>query len=193
MFPLVDLCAIDQQLCEDENSLLSFEAIRSIHKLMDDDADGTVDATETAEVRHEAPKALRVHAGQTLTVSCSQFLREDLKDHNPKAKHSSFHRADAHISVEDMWNAWKGSKGGCERGSTITSNQARAHAPVKDVRCTFLSDPIKIKAAVKTSRCEGRKETRVKLLPRLPAQSVSNKNSIFGGAAGFKAAITRRR
>ncbi|XP_039893910.1 stromal interaction molecule 1-like isoform X2 [Simochromis diagramma] len=82
-----DLCAIDQQLCEDENSLLSFEAIRSIHKLMDDDADGTVDATETDE-----------------------FLREDLKDHNPKAKHSSFHRADAHISVEDMWNAWKGSK-----------------------------------------------------------------------------------
>ncbi|XP_026037777.1 stromal interaction molecule 1b isoform X2 [Astatotilapia calliptera] len=82
-----DLCAIDQQLCEDENSLLSFEAIRSIHKLMDDDADGTVDATETDE-----------------------FLREDLKDHNPKAKHSSFHRADAHISVEDMWNAWKGSE-----------------------------------------------------------------------------------
>lgn len=63
MFPLVDLCAIDQQLCEDENSLLSFEAIRSIHKLMDDDADGTVDATETDEVRHEAPKASRVHAG----------------------------------------------------------------------------------------------------------------------------------
>ncbi|XP_005750306.1 stromal interaction molecule 1-like isoform X2 [Pundamilia nyererei] len=82
-----DLCVIDQQLCEDENSLLSFEAIRSIHKLMDDDADGTVDATETDE-----------------------FLREDLKDHNPKAKHSSFHRADAHISVEDMWNAWKGSE-----------------------------------------------------------------------------------
>ncbi|XP_076745603.1 stromal interaction molecule 1 isoform X3 [Maylandia zebra] len=54
---------------------------------MDDDADGTVDATETDE-----------------------FLREDLKDHNPKAKHSSFHRADAHISVEDMWNAWKGSE-----------------------------------------------------------------------------------
>uniref|UniRef100_A0A669DFU4 Stromal interaction molecule 1 n=1 Tax=Oreochromis niloticus TaxID=8128 RepID=A0A669DFU4_ORENI len=87
MCPLVDLCAIDQQLCEDENSLLSFEAIRSIHKLMDDDADGTVDTTETDE-----------------------FLREDLKDHNPKAKHSSFHRADAHISVEDMWNAWKGSE-----------------------------------------------------------------------------------
>uniref|UniRef100_A0A3B4VPM7 Stromal interaction molecule 1b n=1 Tax=Seriola dumerili TaxID=41447 RepID=A0A3B4VPM7_SERDU len=83
----VDLCVIDQQLCQDENSLLSFEAICSIHKLMDDDADGTVDTTETDE-----------------------FLREDLKYHDPKAKHSSFHRADLHISVEDMWNAWKSSE-----------------------------------------------------------------------------------
>ncbi|XP_022625130.1 stromal interaction molecule 1-like isoform X1 [Seriola dumerili] len=82
-----DLCVIDQQLCQDENSLLSFEAICSIHKLMDDDADGTVDTTETDE-----------------------FLREDLKYHDPKAKHSSFHRADLHISVEDMWNAWKSSE-----------------------------------------------------------------------------------
>uniref|UniRef100_A0A3Q0T930 Stromal interaction molecule 1b n=1 Tax=Amphilophus citrinellus TaxID=61819 RepID=A0A3Q0T930_AMPCI len=81
------LCAIDEQLCEDENALLSFEAICSIHKLMDDDADGTVDATETDE-----------------------FLREDLNYQDSKAKHSSFHRADAHISVEDMWNAWKSSE-----------------------------------------------------------------------------------
>lgn len=50
---VVDLCVIDQQLCKDENSLLSFEAIRSIHKLMDDDADGTVDMTETDEVRRK--------------------------------------------------------------------------------------------------------------------------------------------
>ncbi|XP_040906767.1 stromal interaction molecule 1-like isoform X2 [Toxotes jaculatrix] len=82
-----DLCVIDQQLCQDENSLLSFEAICSIHKLMDDDADGTVDTSETDE-----------------------FLREDLQYHDPKAKHSSFHRADLHISVEDMWNAWKSSE-----------------------------------------------------------------------------------
>ncbi|XP_076606278.1 stromal interaction molecule 1-like isoform X1 [Chaetodon auriga] len=82
-----DLCRIDQQLCQDENSLLSFEAICSIHKQMDDDADGTVDMTETDE-----------------------FLREDLKYHDPKAKHSSFHRADLHISVEDMWTAWKSSE-----------------------------------------------------------------------------------
>ncbi|XP_069565766.1 stromal interaction molecule 1b isoform X2 [Brachyistius frenatus] len=82
-----DPCVIDQQLCHDENSLLSFEAICSIHKLMDDDADGTVDTTETDE-----------------------FLREDMKYHDPKAKQSSFHRADLHISVEDMWTAWKSSE-----------------------------------------------------------------------------------
>ncbi|XP_047463524.1 stromal interaction molecule 1-like isoform X2 [Mugil cephalus] len=55
--------------------------------MMDDDADGTVDTTETDE-----------------------FLREDLKYHDSKAKHSSFHRADLHISVEDMWNTWKNSE-----------------------------------------------------------------------------------
>ncbi|XP_047235835.1 stromal interaction molecule 1-like isoform X1 [Girardinichthys multiradiatus] len=82
-----DLCIIDPQLCGDENAFLSFEAIRSIHKLMDDDADGTVDTMETDE-----------------------FLREDLKYHDPKAKHSSFHRADPHISVEDMWSTWKSSE-----------------------------------------------------------------------------------
>uniref|UniRef100_A0A3Q2PGA2 Stromal interaction molecule 1b n=1 Tax=Fundulus heteroclitus TaxID=8078 RepID=A0A3Q2PGA2_FUNHE len=82
-----DLCAIDPPLCGDQSSLLSFEAIRSIHKLMDDDADGTVDTMETDE-----------------------FLREDLKYHDPRAKHSSFHRSDPHISVEDMWSTWKGSE-----------------------------------------------------------------------------------
>ncbi|KAG7282710.1 hypothetical protein CRUP_017636 [Coryphaenoides rupestris] len=42
-----DLCVIDQLLCEDENMMLSFEAIHSIHRLMDDDADGSVDTKET--------------------------------------------------------------------------------------------------------------------------------------------------
>lgn len=40
-----------------------------------------------------------------------QFLREDLNYHDPKAKHNSFHGDDQFISVEDLWNAWKGSKG----------------------------------------------------------------------------------
>ncbi|KAI5099355.1 stromal interaction molecule 1 precursor, partial [Silurus meridionalis] len=42
-----DLCRIDEPLCQDENAILSFEAIRSIHKQMDDDANGNVDVAET--------------------------------------------------------------------------------------------------------------------------------------------------
>uniref|UniRef100_A0A671NDW6 Stromal interaction molecule 1-like n=1 Tax=Sinocyclocheilus anshuiensis TaxID=1608454 RepID=A0A671NDW6_9TELE len=83
-----ELCGIDELLCHDENALLSFEAIRSIHKDMDDDADGSVDVTET-----------------------DGFLREDLKYHDPKGKHNSFHRADMLITVEDMWKSWKASEG----------------------------------------------------------------------------------
>ncbi|XP_036379565.1 stromal interaction molecule 1-like isoform X2 [Megalops cyprinoides] len=84
---LSDLCRIDEALCQDENANLSFEAIRSIHKQMDDDANGNVDVAET-----------------------DGFLREDLNYHDPKAKHNSFHGADLLISVEDMWNAWKTSE-----------------------------------------------------------------------------------
>ncbi|XP_067363253.1 stromal interaction molecule 1a isoform X1 [Channa argus] len=82
-----ELCRIDEPLCNDENVLLSFEAIRSIHKQMDDDANGNVDVAET-----------------------DGFLREDLNYHDPKAKHNSFHGDDQFISVEDLWNAWKGSE-----------------------------------------------------------------------------------
>lgn len=82
-----ELCRIDEPLCQDENAILSFEAIRSIHKQMDDDANGNVDVAET-----------------------DGFLREDLNYHDPKAKHNSFHGDDQFISVEDLWNAWKGSK-----------------------------------------------------------------------------------
>ncbi|XP_034033470.1 stromal interaction molecule 1-like isoform X2 [Thalassophryne amazonica] len=85
--PASDLCRIDRLLCHDQNAALSFEAICSIHKLMDDDADGMVDATETDE-----------------------FLREDLKYRDPKVKHSRFHGANLHITVEDMWYTWKNSE-----------------------------------------------------------------------------------
>ncbi|XP_041732846.2 stromal interaction molecule 1a isoform X4 [Coregonus clupeaformis] len=82
-----ELCRIDEPLCHDENIILSFEAIRSIHKQMDDDANGNVDVSET-----------------------DGFLREDLNYHDPKAKHNSFHGDDQFISVEDLWNTWKGSE-----------------------------------------------------------------------------------
>ncbi|XP_054650299.1 stromal interaction molecule 1-like isoform X2 [Dunckerocampus dactyliophorus] len=82
-----DFCRIDEPLCRDENGVLSYEAIRSIHKQMDDDKNGNVDVVET-----------------------DGFLREDLNYHDPKAKHNSFHGDDQFISVEDLWNTWKGSE-----------------------------------------------------------------------------------
>ncbi|XP_028978145.2 stromal interaction molecule 1a isoform X1 [Esox lucius] len=84
---LSELCRIDEPHCHDENTILSFESIRSIHKQMDDDANGNVDVSET-----------------------DGFLREDLNYHDPKAKHNSFHGDDQFISVEDLWNTWKSSE-----------------------------------------------------------------------------------
>ncbi|XP_063061154.1 stromal interaction molecule 1a isoform X4 [Engraulis encrasicolus] len=82
-----DLCRIDEPLCQDENAILSFTAICSIHKQMDDDANGNVDVSET-----------------------DGFLREDLNYQDPKGKHNSFHGDDQFISVADLWKVWKGNK-----------------------------------------------------------------------------------
>ncbi|NXG04805.1 STIM1 protein, partial [Sakesphorus luctuosus] len=82
-----EFCCIDQPLCHDEDEQLSFEAVRNIHKQMDDDANGNVDVEESDE-----------------------FLREDLNYHDPAVKHSTFHGEDKLISVEDLWKAWKTSE-----------------------------------------------------------------------------------
>ncbi|XP_064414135.1 stromal interaction molecule 1b isoform X3 [Latimeria chalumnae] len=82
-----EFCRIDALLCQQEDEVRSFEAIVSIHKQMDDDANGNVDVEESDE-----------------------FLREDLNYHDPTAKHSSFHGEDKLISVEDLWNSWKTSE-----------------------------------------------------------------------------------
>nr|XP_045001610.1 stromal interaction molecule 1 isoform X3 [Jaculus jaculus] len=82
-----EFCRIDKPLCDSEDEKLSFEAVRNIHKLMDDDANGDVDVEESDE-----------------------FLREDLNYHDPTVKHSTFHGEDKLISVEDLWKAWKASE-----------------------------------------------------------------------------------
>ncbi|KAK2517601.1 Stim1 [Columba livia] len=85
--PIAEFCRIDKPLCHDEDEQLSFEAVRNIHKQMDDDANGNVDVEESDE-----------------------FLREDLNYHDPTVKHSTFHGEDKLISVEDLWKAWKTSE-----------------------------------------------------------------------------------
>ncbi|XP_060159584.1 stromal interaction molecule 1 isoform X9 [Globicephala melas] len=86
-FRFIEFCRIDKPLCHSEDEKLSFDAVRSIHKLMDDDANGDVDVEESDE-----------------------FLREDLNYHDPTVKHSTFHGEDKLISVEDLWKAWKSSE-----------------------------------------------------------------------------------
>lgn len=49
--PSAEFCRIDKPLCHDEDEQLSFEAVRNIHKQMDDDANGNVDVEESDEVR----------------------------------------------------------------------------------------------------------------------------------------------
>uniref|UniRef100_A0A8C6XR67 Stromal interaction molecule 1 n=1 Tax=Naja naja TaxID=35670 RepID=A0A8C6XR67_NAJNA len=85
--PPAEFCRIDRPLCHQEDEQLSFEAVRNIHKQMDDDANGNVDVEESDE-----------------------FLREDLNYHDPTIKHSTFHGEDKLISVEDLWKAWKASE-----------------------------------------------------------------------------------
>ncbi|XP_078061123.1 stromal interaction molecule 1-like isoform X12 [Mustelus asterias] len=82
-----DLCRIDEASCHIEEQVLRFEAIMSIHKQMDDDANGNVDVEESDE-----------------------FLREDLNYQDAAAKHSTFHGGDKLISVEDLWKSWKSSE-----------------------------------------------------------------------------------
>ncbi|KAK5887120.1 hypothetical protein CesoFtcFv8_015753 [Champsocephalus esox] len=81
-----DLCEVDPPLCRDAASRLSFASLCSVHRLMDEDEDGSVDASETHE-----------------------FLRDDLSL-DSKDKHRKFHRADALVSLQDLWSSWKSSE-----------------------------------------------------------------------------------
>ncbi|OCT96286.1 hypothetical protein XELAEV_18013962mg [Xenopus laevis] len=47
---LSEFCRIDKLLCHSTDELLSFEAVMSIHKQMDDDANGSVDVEESDEI-----------------------------------------------------------------------------------------------------------------------------------------------
>ncbi|XP_027012625.1 stromal interaction molecule 1b isoform X2 [Tachysurus fulvidraco] len=127
-----EFCMIDKVLCQDENAVLSFAAIRSIHKDMDDDANGSVDVTET-----------------------DGFLREDLKYHDPKAKHKSFHGADLQITVEDMWNSWKAS---------------RAYAWMVDQVEVWLTDHVKLPQYVDSFR---KNKITGQTLPRLAVKNAT--------------------
>uniref|UniRef100_A0AAZ3QKZ9 SAM domain-containing protein n=1 Tax=Oncorhynchus tshawytscha TaxID=74940 RepID=A0AAZ3QKZ9_ONCTS len=64
----------------------SLEALRVIHKQLDDDNDGGIEVNESVE-----------------------FIREDMKQQQTN-KHSNLHREDQHITVEELWKGWKTSE-----------------------------------------------------------------------------------
>lgn len=69
--------------CMTEADRFSLEALRHIHKQLDDDNDGGIEVNESVE-----------------------FIIEDMKQHQTN-KHSNLHREDQHITVEELWRGWK--------------------------------------------------------------------------------------
>ncbi|XP_044536539.1 stromal interaction molecule 2 isoform X3 [Gracilinanus agilis] len=84
---LTDPCISLSPPCFTEEDRFSLEALRTIHKQMDDDKDGGIEVEESDE-----------------------FIREDMKYKDATNKHSHLHREDKHITVEDLWKRWKTSE-----------------------------------------------------------------------------------
>ncbi|XP_063042695.1 stromal interaction molecule 2 isoform X2 [Engraulis encrasicolus] len=72
--------------CMTEADRFSLDALRHIHKQLDDDNDGGIEVNESVE-----------------------FIIEDMKQQQTN-KHSNLHREDQHITVEELWKGWKSSE-----------------------------------------------------------------------------------
>ncbi|CAL1590849.1 unnamed protein product [Knipowitschia caucasica] len=83
---VTDPCLIVMPPCMGEADRFSLEALRHIHKQLDDDNDGGIEVNESVE-----------------------FIIEDMKQQQTN-KHSVLHREDQHITVEELWRAWKTSE-----------------------------------------------------------------------------------
>lgn len=78
-------CSVDDVDCTAHHDHLGMEAIRSLHRQLDDDDNGDIDLSESDD-----------------------FLREELKyDSGYEKRHKAFHfNDDMHISVKELWEAW---------------------------------------------------------------------------------------
>uniref|UniRef100_A0A3Q3IFC6 SAM domain-containing protein n=1 Tax=Monopterus albus TaxID=43700 RepID=A0A3Q3IFC6_MONAL len=79
-------CLIVMPPCMGEADRFSLEALRHIHKQLDDDNDGGIEVNESVE-----------------------FIIEDMKQQQTN-KHSNLHHEDQHITVEELWKGWKSSE-----------------------------------------------------------------------------------
>ncbi|KAM6949542.1 stromal interaction molecule 2 [Aplochiton taeniatus] len=78
-----DPCLTVMPPCMGDSDRFSLEALRHIHKQLDDDNDGGIEVNESVE-----------------------FIIEDMKQQQTN-KHSNLHREDQHITVEELWRGWK--------------------------------------------------------------------------------------
>ncbi|XP_061108576.1 stromal interaction molecule 2 isoform X1 [Conger conger] len=85
-FAHTDPCLAVIPQCVGEADRFSLEALRHIHKQLDDDNDGGIEVNESVE-----------------------FIIEDMKQQQTN-KHSNLHREDQHITVEELWKSWKTSE-----------------------------------------------------------------------------------
>nr|XP_019951240.1 PREDICTED: stromal interaction molecule 2 isoform X2 [Paralichthys olivaceus] len=83
---VADPCLIVMPPCMGEADRFSLEALRHIHKQLDDDNDGGIEVNESVE-----------------------FIIEDMKQQQTN-KHSNLHHEDQHITVEELWKGWKTSE-----------------------------------------------------------------------------------
>ncbi|XP_030634991.1 stromal interaction molecule 2 [Chanos chanos] len=81
-----DPCLTVVPPCMSEADRFSLDALRHIHKQLDDDNDGGIEVNESVE-----------------------FIIEDMKQQQTN-KHSNLHREDQHITVEELWRGWKTSE-----------------------------------------------------------------------------------
>uniref|UniRef100_A0A4W5K5D5 STIM1/2 EF-hand domain-containing protein n=1 Tax=Hucho hucho TaxID=62062 RepID=A0A4W5K5D5_9TELE len=87
VFDSTDPCLVVSPPCMNEADRYSLEALRNIHREMDDDQDGGIEVEESVE-----------------------FIIEDMKQQQTN-KHSNLHREDQHITIEELWRGWKFSEG----------------------------------------------------------------------------------
>ncbi|XP_054863445.1 stromal interaction molecule 2 [Amphiprion ocellaris] len=97
-----DPCLIVMPPCMGEADRFSLEALRHIHKQLDDDNDGGIEVNESVE-----------------------FIIEDMKQQQTN-KHSNLHREDQHITVEELWKGWKTCEGKTNK-LTVSTTRTQTH------------------------------------------------------------------
>ncbi|XP_060601071.1 stromal interaction molecule 1-like, partial [Ruditapes philippinarum] len=75
-------CPKEDVPCQED--IVSLDAIKTLHKQIDDDESGNIDKNESKE-----------------------FFRDELQNTDGFERQSIFHGHDDKISVADLWNAWK--------------------------------------------------------------------------------------